>query len=430
MRVALITLGCPKNTVDSEMIKGALESESVVFTDETEQAEIIIVNTCGFIQSAKEEAIETILQAAQFKESGECSKVFVTGCLVTRYRDELISSIPEVDGFIENRNIPKVIQQLGKQAGLPVCQHPKRSLLTPTHYAYLKIAEGCNNRCSYCAIPMIRGSFRSFPLNSIEQEAERLVRCGIKELILIAQDTTLYGDDLHPKTNLATLLNRLSDGQLPPWIRLMYTHPAHYSDELIDVVASRPEICKYLDLPLQHISDPILKAMGRKVTRKEIEQLIQKLRDRIPGLAIRTSFIVGFPGESDSAFSELLEFVAEMQFDRLGAFTYSPEEGTPAYEMPGQVPDKLKNERLEQLLTAQAEISLQQNMALINSEFDVLIDEYESDSGFFVGRTSLDAPEIDNSVLIRDSSCKIGKFNRIKIIDAFEFDLIGQLISN
>jgi len=428
MNVGLITLGCPKNTVDSEIIKGAFQGNSLTFVDRIDQAEIIIINTCGFIQSAKEEAIEAIFEAVHLKNHKKCSKIIVTGCLVTRYKTELIEEIPEVDLFVENREIPELISQIAQNLRIPYHQSYNRSLLTPAHYAYLKIAEGCNNRCAYCAIPMIRGSFRSRGIPELVREAEILATQGVKELIIIAQDTTLYGTDLANSRNLTELLKKLCEVPSLKWIRLMYTHPAHFTDELMEFIASQPKICKYLDIPLQHVSDPILKRMRRKVTRREIEGLIQKLRDTIPGLVLRTSLMVGFPGETNDSFNELIDFVTEIRFERMGAFAYSQEEGTPAAEFADQIAEEVKQERLELLLSVQADIAAEKNASLINKELDVLVDEFEEDSGYYLCRTQWDAPEVDNTVLISDSSCEIGRFYKVKIIDAYEFDLVGNVL--
>lgn len=428
MKIGLITLGCPKNTVDSEIIKGNLECEFVTFVDKIEQAEIIIINTCGFIQRAKEESIEAIFEAIQLRNNGLCSKIIVTGCLVTRYKEELIKEIPEVDLFIENRDIPRLIKELAKNIEVSYTNSSNRSLLTAAHYAYLKVAEGCTNRCSYCAIPMIRGAFRSRTIPELVREAEVLSAEGVRELIIIAQDTTLYGADLADGQNLIKLLGNLCEIPSLKWIRLMYTHPAHFTDELIDLLASYDKICKYLDIPLQHISDPILNAMRRKITRREIEQLIQKLRDKIPGIALRTSLMVGFPGETNEQFKELIDFVTETRFERMGAFVYSREEETPAFEFANQISEEVKQERLEMLLAVQAEIAAEKNIALIGKAMDVVIDEFEEESGYYLGRTKWDAPEVDNMVLVSDSSCEIGQFYKVEVTDAYEFDLVAKLL--
>lgn len=428
MKIGLITLGCPKNTVDSEIIKGNLEGEFVTFVDKIEQAEIIIINTCGFIQRAKEESIEAIFEAIQLKNNGLCSKIIVTGCLVTRYKEELIKEIPEVDLFIENRDIPRLIKELAKNIEVSYTNSSNRSLLTAAHYAYLKVAEGCTNRCSYCAIPMIRGAFRSRTIPELVREAEVLSAEGVRELIIIAQDTTLYGADLADGQSLIKLLGNLCEIPSLKWIRLMYTHPAHFTDELIDFLASYDKICKYLDIPLQHISDPILNAMRRKITRREIEQLIQKLRDKIPGIALRTSLMVGFPGETNEQFKELIDFVTETRFERMGAFVYSREEETPAFEFANQISEEVKQERLEMLLAVQAEIAAEKNIALIGKAMDVVIDEFEEESGYYLGRTKWDAPEVDNMVLVSDSSCEIGQFYKVEVTDAYEFDLVAKLL--
>ena len=428
MKIGLITLGCPKNTVDSELIKGAFESQQVNFVEQLDQADTIIINTCGFIQSAKEEAIETIFGAVKLKENGVCSRVIVTGCLVSRYQQELADEIPEVDWFIDSRDVPKLLSQISQHIDVPYSPSGRRRLLTPPHTAYLKIAEGCNNRCSYCAIPLIKGPLRSRQTDELVTEANELADGGVRELIVIAQDTTQFGVDLNGDQQLAALLKRLAGISSLRWIRLMYTHPAHYSDELIDVMASEAKICKYVDVPLQHISDPILTAMGRRVTRAQTEALIQKLRDRIPGIALRTSFIAGFPGETDEQFNELLDFVNENRFERMGAFAYSKEEGTRSFDLPNQIPYEIRQERVEALMNAQAIISAENNAVMLNQEVEVVIDEFESESGYFLGRTEHDAPEIDNVVMVFERSCKPGQFYYVKITDTYDFDLVGNIL--
>ncbi|MBN2093066.1 30S ribosomal protein S12 methylthiotransferase RimO [candidate division KSB1 bacterium] len=428
MKISLITLGCPKNIVDSEWLLGALAGPDIELVNATEQAEVIIINTCGFIQSAKEEAIETIFEAIQQKENGKCRKVLVTGCLVARYLEELEQEIPEVDGFYSNRDLPLAIKNIAQSLNLSNEKSRKRILLTPKHYAYLKIAEGCNNCCSYCAIPLIRGNMKSFPFEAIIQEAQQLVKNGVQELLVIAQDTTQYGVDRKEDKRLVDLLQRLVQIEALKWVRLMYTHPAHYSDDLIDFIAEQPKICKYLDLPIQHISDRILKKMRRKVNRQQIEALIAKLRTKIPELALRTSVIVGFPGESVAEFDELLDFISSIKFERLGAFAYSPEEGTPAYEFSEQIVPSIQQERLEQIMEVQSQISFEHNSSLIDTVQQVLVDEYDSYQQKFLGRTQWDAPEIDNVVWIENSNVEQGRFYPVQISKTYEFDLYGQVI--
>ncbi len=427
MKLSLITLGCPKNVVDSEWLLGALAGPDVEVVDSIDQAEVIIINTCGFIQSAKEEAIESIFEAVQQKQHGQCRKVLVTGCLVARYLEALKQEIPEVDGFYSNRDLPLAIRQIARTLNFSGESSKKRILLTPAHYAYLKIAEGCNNCCSYCAIPMIRGEMRSFPFDQIIQEAQRLVDNGVQELLVIAQDTTQYGVDLTDGRRTVDLLQRLVQIEPLKWVRLMYTHPAHYSDELIELIAREPKICKYLDLPIQHISDQILRRMRRKIDHQQIEGLIGKLRSKIPNLALRTSVIVGFPGETDAEFDELLDFITRIQFERLGAFAYSPEEGTPAFEFSDPIHPSLQQERLEQVMEVQTQISLERNQSLINTGQEVLVDEYDSQQKMFLGRTQWDAPEIDNSVWLENSNLIPGRFYPVRITRTYEYDLYGKV---
>ncbi len=428
MKISLITLGCPKNIVDSEWLLGALVRPETELVDSMEQAEIIIINTCGFIQSAKEEAIETIFEAIQQKENGKCRKVLVTGCLVARYLEELKKEIPEVDGFYSNRDLPLAIKSIARTLNLSNEKSTRRFLLTPKHYAYLKIAEGCNNCCSYCAIPLIRGNLRSFPFEEIIQEAQQLAQKGVQELLVIAQDTTRYGVDRTDGKRIIDLLQQIVQIEELKWVRLMYTHPAHYTDDLIDFIAEQPKICKYLDLPIQHISNRILKKMRRKVNRQQIEALINKLRTKIPELALRTSVIVGFPGESVAEFDELLDFISSIKFERLGAFAYSPEEGTPAYEFSEQIAPSIQQERLEQIMEVQSRISFEHNSSLIDTVQQVLVDEYDSYQQKFIGRTQRDAPEIDNVVWIENAGLETGKLYPVRISKTYEFDLYGQVI--
>jgi len=434
MKIALITLGCPKNVVDSERIKGALESThvNIVTAVEAEKyVDVILINTCGFIQSAKTESIETIFEALQLKEQGRCGRVFVVGCLVNRYFNELKQEIPEVDGFYVNRNITQTIRALAKDLQIKYTSVPVRTLLTPKHYAYLKIAEGCNNCCSYCAIPAIRGPLKSRAEPEIVNEARLLVENGVRELILIAQDITNYGKDGSDSKRIIRLIRQLVQIRLLKWLRLMYAHPAHFPDELIELMATEAKICKYIDLPLQHISDRILKRMNRQVTRAQIEKLIQKLRDQIPGIAIRTSFIVGFPGETEAEFEALLDFLTAVKFERVGAFTYSPEEETPAFELKDRIEPALQQERLDEIMFRQAEISFARNLALVGSQMEVVIDEFDSEMNQFLSRSQWDAPEIDNIIWINPSAnLKIGKFYQVQIQKAYEFDLFGEPISS
>lgn len=426
MKICLITLGCPKNMVDSEYLQGSLANAPVEFISQAEEAEVIIINTCGFIQSAKEEAIDTILEAAELKKTGNCRQLLVTGCLVNRYPDDLVRQMPEVDGFYSSRDLPGMIRQISEKLAVP-CQMPRRARLTPPHYAYLKIAEGCDNRCSYCAIPIIRGPQKSRPVDEVVAEARALAENGARELILIAQDITHYGADFQQPDALPQLIRNLVQIDALKWLRLMYAHPAHVTDELIELIGSEPKICKYLDLPIQHISDKLLQRMGRKVNRRQIEVLIQKLRDRIPEIALRTSVIVGFPGETEDDFNELVGFITGVRFERLGAFTYSAEEGTAAFRYKNRVDAATQQARLETIMEIQTDISLDRNLALVGSKIEGLIDEWDASVGQFIARSQWDAPEVDNLVWLTSPDVSIGEFREITVNQAFEFDLIGSV---
>ncbi|MFQ5822447.1 MAG: 30S ribosomal protein S12 methylthiotransferase RimO [bacterium] len=427
MKINLITIGCPKNLVDSEVLLGGLKGEGIEIIENPLEADTIILNTCGFIQQAKEESIEAIIQALELKKQGNCQKVFVTGCLSQRYYQEMRKEIPEVDGFFGNRDLAKILKKLTRQLDLKGDILGERMLTTPSHYAYLKISEGCENPCTFCSIPGIRGKFRSRSIESLVDEAQMLVSKGVKELIVVAQDTTMFGQDLYGKKQLVPLLKRLSQIKEIKWIRLLYTYPAHFSDDLIEIISDKHNICNYIDLPIQHISDKLLKKMARKVNRRDIELIIEKLRSKIPEIAIRTSLITGFPGETEQNFQELVEFIKDVRFERLGLFTYSREEYTPAYHFPNQIPDHIKQERWAELNDIQNQISSEINHSLIGSIQEVVIDEFNADLGTYVGRTSWDCPEIDNSVFI-DEKVDLGKFYWVKITNCSDYDLRGKLI--
>ncbi len=427
MKIHLTTLGCPKNLVDSEVLLGGLKGEGVDIVENPLEAETIILNTCGFIQAAKEESIETILQATELKKNGPCRRVFVTGCLSQRYQDELTKEIPEVDGFYGNRDIIFVLKKLLKTLDLKRELLGERVLSTPSHYAYLKISEGCENPCTFCSIPEIRGKFKSRPIEAVVEEAQILAANGVKELIIIAQDSTIYGQDLDGKKHLVPLLERLAQIKEFKWIRLLYTYPAHFSDDLIEIISEKNSIIKYIDFPIQHISDRMLKLMARKVKRRDVERIINKLRTRASDIAIRSTLLVGFPGETERDHQELVEFLEQARFERLGLFGYSREENTPAYNFPDQVTDHIKQERLAELNDIQNQISFEINQTLIGTSQEVLIDAYNSESDTYVGRTSKDCPEIDNVVYI-DKKVNIGEFYTIKITDCQEYDLKGELL--
>ena len=418
----IISLGCSKNLVDSEEVKGLLLSGGFSYTEVAEEAEVVIINTCGFILPAKEEGIDTILRAIKLKESGQIKSVIVMGCLSQRYREDLRKELPEVDAFFGVDEIKDVAQYLLHRDAIPA----PRSLMTPGHYAFLKIAEGCNNNCAYCAIPLIRGKQVSLTPEAILKDAQHLADQGVQELIVIAQDTTTYGWDLDKHTRLTGLIQSLDAMNAFKWIRLHYAHPAHFDTELIRVINESKSILPYIDIPIQHIHTDMIRAMGRGKNGDHIRELIQKLRAEIPNLALRTTVMVGFPGETDEAFNALLEFVKEVKFDRLGGFTYSQEEGTPAVPLGDPIPEGTKRRRLEKIMTAQAEISLEKNQALIGTTQEVLIDAYDKLTGDSYGRTYRDSPDIDNRVII-PREMKKGEFVNVEITDAVDYDLLGEV---
>jgi ribosomal protein S12 methylthiotransferase len=427
----MISLGCPKNQVDAEQMLGVLANQGFEITPEQEQADVIVVNTCGFIESAKEESIEAILDAAKMKKQGKCRALIVAGCLAQRYKDELSKELPEADAIIGTAEIPKVAEicgrVLGKHEHFVTASSPTlvfglpRISTTPRHYRYLKIAEGCSNRCSYCAIPLIRGNFTSRPVTSIIDEAKRLADEGTKELVLLAQDSTQYRDQ---DVGLPKLLKRLCRVGGLKWIRLMYVYPGKVTDELMTVLAEERKLCKYLDIPVQHIDDRILAAMNRRGTSDDIKRTIDRLRKKVPGIALRTSLIVGFPGETEAAFKRLYSFVKDYEFEHLGVFTYSPEEGTTAIDLPGRVPEDVAQERLDRIMTDQAKISLKKNKALIGTTQTILVDTLEDMA--LVGRLSTQAPEIDGSVYLSETEASPGDLVKVVITDAREYDLMGE----
>jgi ribosomal protein S12 methylthiotransferase len=437
LKINLITLGCPKNIVDSEFIKGGLKACGVEFVDEANGAEAVIINTCGFIESAKEESIDTILQAVQLKKRGHIRNVYVTGCLSERYGKDLRKEIPEVDGFYGNRNMQQVVAGIAQQLRLKYELIGERELLTPKHYAYLKISEGCEHPCTFCAIPAIRGNFRSTPIPELVAQTTRLAEQGVKELILVAQDTTQYGLDLDGRQQLPELLHALCRVDGIEWIRLLYAYPHHVTESMLETVASEPKIVKYIDMPIQHISSRMLKRMARRVDREFTEKLLEQMRAMIPALALRTSVIVGFPGETEENFQELLDFVAEGNFERLGIFTYSQEENTPAFGFPEQIPEEIKRERYDLLMQAQLQVAAEWSSRQIGRRLRVLIDEIDFSTNTGRGRTAWDCPEIDHAVLVRSSHIalqslrrnfavlKAGEFCEVEIVEADDYDLIG-----
>ncbi len=427
----MVSLGCPKNQVDAEQMLGVLAGSGFEITADQNSADVIVVNTCGFIESAKEESIEAILEAAKMKKEGRCRALIVAGCLAQRYKDELLKELPEADAVIGTAEISRIsaicdsaLAGNGRVTSVSVptmVYGLPRVRTTPPHYAYLKIAEGCSNRCSYCAIPIIRGNFLSRPAASILDEAQRLADEGVKELILLAQDSTNYRDR---DTDLPKLLKSLSRIPGLERVRLMYAYPGRISDSLMTVLAEEEKICKYLDIPVQHIDDKILKAMNRRGSPDDVKRTIEGLRKRVPGIALRTSLIVGFPGETEAAFKRLLSFVKEAEFEHLGVFTYSPEEGTPAYTLSRQVPIEAAQERLDRIMKAQAKISLRKNRALVGATRTVLVDGMEDNVLF--GRLSTQAPEIDGVMYLSETDALPGEFVDVTVTDATEYDLMGK----
>lgn len=428
-KINVITLGCSKNTVDSEHLMAQLRAsgyEVVADSDRTD-AKVVVINTCGFIGDAKQESVELILQAAELKMAGKIEELFVIGCLSERYADELRAELPEVDDFFGVKDWAGIVKRLGGEYRSE-CE-TERVQTTPKHYAYLKIAEGCNWKCGYCAIPLIRGEHQSVPIEKIVEEARKLVAGGVKEIMVIAQDTTYYGLDLYGKRRLADLLRELCKIDGLEWIRLHYAYPAAFPKDVIEVMRDEPKICKYLDIPFQHISDNQLQAMKRRHTKAEAVELIKGLREAIPDLAIRTTMLVGYPGESDEDFNELMEFVREVKFDRLGVFAYSEEEGTySALELEDNVPDQVKQQRVERLMRLQADISQQNNLKRVGRTERVVIDSRQGD--YYVARSQYDSPEVDQEILIPVSMGRLyrGRFYNVRIVDAAEYDLYGELI--
>ena len=426
-KVNVITLGCSKNLVDSENLITQLQANDYdVLHDSNEEANIVIINTCGFIDLAKEESINTILQYSEIKKDGGIEKLYVTGCLSQRYKDDLEKEIPEVDAYFGTMELPGLLAKLNADYRHELIG--ERSLTTPLHYAYLKISEGCNRTCSFCAIPLMRGKHISKSIDQIIIEAKNLAKIGVKELMLIAQELTYYGLDIYKKRALPRLLRELCNVEGIEWIRLHYAYPSKFPLEIIEVMRDEPKICNYLDIPLQHAADPVLKAMKRQITRKEQTELLLNSKDINPDVSIRTTFLVGFPGETDKDFEELLEFVEAVELDRVGVFQYSHEEDTSAHSLEDDVPAEIKAERANRLMELQRDISLTKNQSFIGKELKVLIDRKEG--GFFIGRTEFDSPEVDNEVLIdaKKYFVRIGDFVRVKIKDAEEYDLYADVL--
>jgi len=421
-KVHIITLGCPKNQVDSEVLSWQLKANGYSLADSLDAADVAVINTCGFIEAAKQESIETILRVAQQKSSGNLKKLVVTGCLVERYKKELQDGLNEVDAFYGTSDLPAILKNFGAEYKYEMLG--ERVLSSPNHYAYLKISEGCDNPCSFCAIPMMRGKHVSKPFEQIIHEAKLLAEKGVKELIVIGQDTTYYGLDIYGSRELPTLMSKLNEVSGIEWIRLMYTYPANFPEELLDVIRECDRICKYIDIPIQHISDNVLKSMRRGITRRKLEQILFKIRENIPSVAIRTTLIVGYPGEGEKEFEELLQFVNQFKFDRLGAFTYSAEEGTTSSILGDPIPQIEKERRHAAIMEAQRQIIEELNQRKIGKNLRVLIDKREGKN--CIGRTSHDAPDIDTEVVLNSGNSP-GDFVNVMIHDACEHDLYGSI---
>lgn len=423
--IEIITLGCSKNTVDSERLASQLRANDFNVTESSENSDSIIINTCGFIDAAKEESINTILEAVQLKKQGKIKKIVVAGCLSERFKEELVNEIPDVDKYFGTEEYEGIVKEFGGDLKQELLG--ERELSTPKHFAYLKISEGCDNPCSFCAIPLMRGKHRSVPIDDLMNEAESLAAKGVKELIIIGQDTTDYGKEIYGKRNLAELLKKLSGIKGIEWIRLLYAYPSHFPKDLMEEIADNPKICKYIDIPLQHISDDVLKSMRRGITKRTTVNLLKELKYKIPGLVLRTTFIIGYPNETEEAFEELKDFVKEIEFDRIGVFDYSVEENTPSYILGDKVATEKKEERKYELMEIQREISLKKNRSVVGKILKVIVDDIEGE--YFVGRTERDAPEVDGNVLIKaeDKLLKLGDFYNIEIYDCNDYDLYGKL---
>ena len=440
MKLLCISLGCDKNLVDTEMMLGLLNKDGYTFTDDEYEADVIVINTCCFIGDAKEESINTILDMAQRKIDGNCKALIVTGCLAQRYKQEIIDEIPEVDGILGTSTYDEIsnvlnealggkehVQRFHELEGIPQVD-AGRVLTTGGHYAFLKIAEGCDKHCTYCIIPTLRGNYRSVPMERLIKEAEDLAQKGVKELILVAQETTLYGVDLYGKKSLPELLKKLCRISGIQWIRIQYCYPEEITDELIQTIKQEEKICRYLDLPIQHASDKSLKRIGRKTTKDQLRSIIGKLRKEIPDIALRTTLISGFPGETEDDHEELMEFVDEMEFERLGVFAYSAEEDTPAAEFPDQVLQEVKEERRDAIMELQQEISLDHSNSMIGKTVEVMIEGKVADENAYVGRTYMDGPGVDGMIFVQTGEeLMSGDFARVRVTGAMEYDLMGEL---
>lgn len=440
MKILFISLGCDKNLADTEVMLGLLASRGYEMTDDETQADIIVINTCCFIHDAKEESIQNILEMAEYKKTGQAKALIVTGCLAQRYRQEILEEIPEVDEVLGTSAYDKILDAVdaalaGKQEvmladidALPLPE-TKRLVTTGGHFAYLKIAEGCDKHCTYCIIPKIRGNFRSVPMERLVKEAKELAEQGVKELILVAQETTLYGKDLYGEKSLHVLIKELCKISGIRWIRILYCYPEEITDDLIQVMREEPKVCHYLDLPIQHANDEILKRMGRRTSKQELIDIVGKLRREIPDICLRTTLITGFPGETKEQHEELMDFVDEMEFDRLGVFTYSPEEDTPAAVMPDQIDEEVKEKRQAELMELQQDIAFDNAQDMVDREVLVMIEGKVADENAYVGRTYRDAPNVDGLIFINtDEELLSGDFARVKVTGAVDYDLIGELI--
>lgn len=423
-KINIVTLGCSKNIYDSEVLMGQLKANNKEVVHEKEEGNIVVINTCGFIENAKQESIDTILDFVNRKEEGDVDKVFVTGCLSERYKPDLEKEIPEVDQYFGTRDLPKLLKALGADYKKELVG--ERLTTTPQHYAYLKISEGCDRPCSFCAIPLMRGGHKSTPIEDLVEEAKKLAVKGVRELILIAQDLTYYGLDIYKKRALADLLRELVKVDGIDWIRLHYLFPAGFPEDVLDVIREEPKVCNYIDIPLQHIADPVLKSMRRGTTLAKTNKLLEKMRKKVPGMAIRTTLIVGYPGETEEDFQTLKDWVQEQRFDRLGCFTYSHEENTHAFNLEDDVPEEVKKQRAEEIMAIQQPISAELNAQKVGQEFRVLVDRKEG--VYFVGRTESDSPDVDNEVLIDADYLKAGDFVDVKITKSSDYDLYAVCV--
>ena len=440
MNILFISLGCDKNLVDSEVMLGLLDKKGYKIVDEESEADVIVINTCCFINDAKEESVQTILEMAEYKKEGRLKALIVTGCLAQRYQQEILDEIPEVDAVLGTTSYDKITEAVEEAlAGnghvevtdinaLPLVDE-KRLVTTGGHFAYLKIAEGCDKHCTYCIIPKLRGNYRSVPMERLIKEAEDLADQGVKELILVAQETTVYGQDIYGEKSLHKLLKELCKVSGIRWIRILYCYPEEIDDNLIQAIKEEPKICHYLDLPIQHASDEILKRMGRRTSKKQLVEIIGKLRSEISDIALRTTLITGFPGESEANHEELMEFVDEMEFDRLGVFTYSPEEDTPAADMPEQIEESVKEDRQAELMELQQDIAFDKAEDMVGSEVLMMVEGKVADENVYVGRTYKDAPNVDGLIFVHtDAELITGDFAKVKVTGALEYDLIGELM--